>query len=506
MKIVFRTDSSIHIGSGHVMRCLTLADELRQRGADVLFICREHDGHLIEYIEGKNYSVIHLQAKDSAYIERPNDVTHAPWLGVFWEQDAQDTIAAVGDTHPQWLIIDNYAIDRRWEEKLRPYIGKIMVIDDLADRPHDCELLLDQNLYPSMETRYDGLVSVDCVKLLGPKYALLRPEFTSARKNLCQRDGNIRRILVFFGGVDPTNETIKALRALLEITDFQFEVDIVVGRGNPNKKQIQDNCSVTDRFRYHCQVENMAELMASADLAIGAGGSTTWERCALGLPTLLVTLAANQFNLASYGAETGIFFLLGNTRSVSSSVIENVVRSFLIAPQNLLPYSRKCLEVVDARGLQRVITTLMPLMIDMRPAEFDDCDSIYEWRNSEETRKYIFDPEPITLEDHRIWFHNSMNNSRRIILIGEIDSKPVGVVRYDLSGNCSLISVYLVPGRQSQGVGTELIRSGTRWLRRNRPLIRIINAEILFVNIASKRAFELAGYNEHHVTYQEVLS
>ena len=266
MNIVFRTDASLQIGTGHVMRCLTLADELRQRGAVVSFVCREHPGNLIGLIEGKGYSVKRLPQPTSEYFVTSEDVAHAAWLGVPWQQDATETLAALGKMQPEWLIVDHYALDCRWESILRPNVGRIMVIDDLADRSHDCDLLLDQNLYQNMATRYDELVPATCAKLLGPKYALLRPEFAQARNNLRQRDGRVRRILVFFGGVDPTNETEKAIHALVSIADRQFAVDVVVGGGNPHKQQIENLCAEHEGFHYHCQVDNMAELMAAGQI------------------------------------------------------------------------------------------------------------------------------------------------------------------------------------------------------------------------------------------------
>lgn len=505
MTIIIRTDSSTQIGSGHVMRCLTLADELRQRGADVMFVYRTHPGHLIGLIEDKGYKVVRLQQSESEYVTTPEDVAHAAWLGVSWQQDAADTITAVGDTQPEWLIIDSYAIDRRWEQMLRPHVSKIMVIDDLADRPHDCDLLLDQNLYQAMETRYDRLIPESCHKLLGPKYALLRPEFAAARKNLRQRDGVVKRILVFFGGVDSTNETEKALHALAGISNRQFEVDVVVGGGNICKEKIQSFCTANDGFRYHCQVDNMAELMTAADLAIGAGGATTWERCSVGLPSFVTVLAENQLELAETGARQGLFFYLGKSATVSTEMILDTIKIFSSSPENMQSYSTHGLATVDAKGAQRVTGMLCPPQISIRRAVSDDCDSICEWRNAEETRRYIFDDKPIPLETHRIWFHNSFKNPDRILLIGEIDNKPVGVLRYDFSGNEALISVYLVPGGQGQGVGSQLIRCGSRWLKEHCPNIKTINAEIFKENVASLRAFESAGYKEHHAIYKEEL-
>lgn len=505
MKIAIRTDSSTLIGSGHLMRCLTLADELRQHGANVIFICREHSGHLIGLIEAKGYPVVRLPQAEVECTASPEDLTHAAWLGDSWKQDAADTIAAVGDMQPQWLIIDHYAIDRRWEQMLRPHVGKIMVIDDLADRLHDCDLLLDQNLYYEMEIRYDNLVGDTCQKLLGPKYALLRPEFAVARKILRQRDGQVRRVLVFFGGVDPTNETEKALQALAGMNDRQFDVDVVVGGGNLHKEQIQNFCAAHSGFHYYCQVDNIAELMAAADLAIGAGGATTWERCSVGLPSFITVLARNQQELAETGARHGLFFYLGKSATVSPEKIQDALKVFITSPESLQSYSTIDLATVDAKGAQRVASLLCPPQFSIRRAVIDDCDSIYDWRNAEETRRYIFDAKSIPLETHRIWFCDILKNPNRILLIGEIENKPVGVLRYDFSGNEALISVYLVPGGQGQGVGSQLIRRGSQWIRRNYPHIRIINAEIFKENIASLRAFESAGYKEHHAIYKEVL-
>jgi UDP-2,4-diacetamido-2,4,6-trideoxy-beta-L-altropyranose hydrolase len=505
MTIVFRTDSSLQIGSGHVMRCLTLADELRQRGAEVMFVCRTHPGHLIALIEDKGYNVVRLQVLESEYVSTIDDLTHSAWLGVSWEQDAADTIEAVGDTQPEWLIIDSYAIDHRWEKLLRIHVGKIMVIDDLADRQHDCDLLLDQNLYQAMEARYNNLVSENCIKLLGPRYALLRPEFAAARKGLRQRDGVVRRILVFFGGVDATNETEKALHALAGISNRQFEVDVVVGSGYLCKEEIQSFCIANDCFRYHCQVDNMAGLMASADLAIGAGGATTWERCSVGLPSIVTVLADNQLELAQTGARQGLFFYLGKSAIVSTEMILDTIKIFASSPENMQSYSTHGLATVDAKGAQRVAGMLCPPQISIRRAGCDDCDSMYDWRNAEETRRYIFDDKPIPLETHRFWFYNSLKNPDRMLLIGEIDNKPVGVLRYDFSENEALISVYLVPGGQGQGVGSQLIRCGTQWIKEQCPNIKTINAEIFKENVASLRAFESAGYIEHHAIFKEEL-
>jgi len=505
MNIAIRTDSSLQIGSGHLMRCLTLADELRNRGAAVRFICREHAGNMIHLLDGKGYAVTRLQAGPADFPRRDDDVRHAAWLGVTWEEDAAETVTAMQGMESDWLIVDHYAIDSRWEERVRPHAGSIMVIDDLADRSHNCDLLLDQNLYDNMEQRYAGLTPQDCRLLVGPRYALLRPEFAAARQTLRQRDGVVRRMLIFYGGSDSTNETAKALQALAGLDRPDLTVDVVVGASSPHRQDIEALCCQMSNVSTYCQVDNMAELMTAADLAIGAGGATSWERCSLGLPSLITGLAANQLELAETGARHGLFFYLGEASAVSVEHLLFALKVFTHSPESLMSYSAHGVQAVDAKGAQRVAGMLAPPLIRMRSAMPEDCDSIHEWRNAEETRRYIFDAEPIPYETHRSWFHKTLDNPDRILLIGEIDGKPVGVVRYDLAGSEALISVYLVPGGQGQGVGSQLIRCGSSWLRENRPEIRVVNAEIFPENIASVRAFESAGYNQHHMIYKEVL-
>lgn len=353
--VYVRVDSSLQIGSGHVMRCLTLAADLRQRGSMVTFICRQLPGHLISLIEGMGFKVVRLPQYEIGYDTQPDDVAHAAWLGVSWEQDAAETVAALEHCKPDWLVVDNYAIDRRWEEAVRSRVGKIMVIDDLADRPHDGDLLLDQNPYRGMETRYDHLVSTSCRKLLGARYALLRDEFAVARGKLRRRDGTVRRVLVFFGGVDATNETEKVLIALDGISGRHFEVDVVVGSGNQQGEEIARFCSARDGFHYHCQVDNMAELMAAADLAIGAGGTTMLERCAMGVPSIVTPVASNQEALCRDLSDACIIVSVDSRDNYYPEVIADVIGNK--EELNRLEMKSSCL--VDCLGAKRVVDALL---------------------------------------------------------------------------------------------------------------------------------------------------
>jgi len=350
MKVVIRTDSSISIGSGHLMRCFTLADMLREIGADVSFVCRELTGNLGWLAREKGYSLFLLPFDDRESADENVVSSYAPWLGTDWATDADQTLMALPDeAEIDWLIVDHYALDEKWEKSLRWRAGHLMVIDDLANRQHDCDLLLDQNFYEKAQIRYDGFVPGHCRKLLGPQYALLRPEFLEAQRRMPERSGSVDRILVFFGGVDVTNETTKALQAIRSVGRPDVSIDVVLGRSNPHRTEIetlsQDMLNVT----LHYQVENMAELMVRADLAIGGGGTTTWERCYLSLPTITIVVADNQREMIEAVAGRGAVWNMGWHASVSASDLRDRLKYALNNPEAVRTMSQAAWRVMGNR-------------------------------------------------------------------------------------------------------------------------------------------------------------
>ena len=336
--VVIRVDSSELIGSGHLMRCLTLAERMRNDGKNVRFICRDLAGNLCKIVLDKGFSLHMLPV-------HPPDETltgYVAWLTVIPEMDAQETTDVLHMIQPvDRLVVDSYALDIDWEQRMRPMVREIFVIDDLANRQHDCDILLDQNFYRAMEHRYDELVPEKCKLLLGPRHALLREEFYRARKKLRPRDGSLRRILVFYGGSDTTSETEKAIHALLQLHLPAVDVDVVVGGSNARRVQIEELCAAHGFLHYHCQVSNMAELMACADLALGAGGTTTWERCFLGLPAIVTAIAENQFEICRDCAEVGLIYYLGRWNEVTEVDIARAVSKFM-RPQVLKAFQQAC--------------------------------------------------------------------------------------------------------------------------------------------------------------------
>lgn len=539
MKIVCRVDASQTIGSGHVMRCLTLANAMRERGAEVRFVCREHPGNLCDFIEEQGYPVSRLPM-GSAQRDINNDAlscrhgmpaapscwdavvgsateidaasalpTHAAWLGATWEEDSAQTREALTDWDAvDWIVVDHYGLDARWEREMRSIASRIMVIDDLADRKHDCDLLLDQNYYFGMETRYDGLVPDGCRKLLGPRYALLRPEFAEARKNLRQRDGFVRRILVFFGGMDPTNETTKAIRAIIGLNRPDIEVDVVVGAPNPHRDEIETLCGHYPNFHFHYQILNMAELMAQADLAVMAGGATTWERAVLGLPSVTLSIAKNQRRLCEDLAELGANIHLGESGDIDDEWLTNSLRVLCRQPHLLRAIGGRLKLLTDGKGVNRVAGAILGFSLTCRPATEGDCEWIFTWRNDARTRRFFFDNKAVDWLTHAKWFAEVLKDPSRELVIVEAQQTPIGVVRFDFGSDrtTAAVSIYLDPDRQGEGLGSGVIAAGCRYIRKKCVGLREIRAEVLSNNAPSLGAFLNAGFiDSYHILINSVL-
>lgn len=357
MFVVFRADASVSIGSGHVMRCLTLADELTREGHQCHFVCRNHEGHLGDLIAGKGHGLTLLSSENVDIL--PADATgfdnYTQWLGVHWQEDARETLDVLTPWKPDWLVVDHYALDAEWEGMLLRAVQNIMVIDDLANRSHNCTILLDQNLGRS-EKDYQSLVPEGCLKLIGPDNALLRPEFAELREISLKRRNlpELKRILISLGGVDRTNVTSEVLSALEESSlPSSTELDIVMGSAAPYISDIRKKIEAS-RFRstLSVNVTDMAERMCLADLSIGAAGGTSWERCCLGLPAILVVLAENQMvgamTLEAFGAAMKIDNISQLSEILSLMLLE------LSEPERLEQMSKATACIADGHGVLEV--------------------------------------------------------------------------------------------------------------------------------------------------------
>lgn len=339
MKVVIRADASAGIGSGHVMRCLALADELSRQGAgQVAFLCRDLPGNLNQTILASGHRLTVL----------PNDET---WTV---SADALACLASI-ETTSDWLIVDHYELDSVWESTLRQFVGRVFAIDDLG-RKHDCDLLLDQNLESAIHELYAERVPYGCKKLLGPRYALLRQQFGAARVNRAKKDGPVRRVLVFFGGGDAVGPLLMTLGALRQLGGSAVAVDVVLGRSD--RVAVENACRDMRGVALHDRVENMAHLMARADLAIGAGGSSTWERCCMGLPALTISLADNQDAIAGQAEKIGLSWHLGRVEHLTVEELGLAIGKLVDDAGARFRMSQSGLALVDGMGTARVVQAM----------------------------------------------------------------------------------------------------------------------------------------------------
>lgn len=369
IKAAFRADASLQMGTGHVMRCLTLADALAAHGADCQFLCREHQSNLIEFIRNKGYIVHALPtcaepgAADLPTIRAASGekaTAHGHWLGTTQAEDVEACAPILAELQPDWLIVDHYALDARWELALRPCCHKLMVIDDLADRPHYCDLLLDQTFGRTVED-YRAWLPNDCQVLCGSQYALLRPEFAALRSYSLQRraEPRVRQLLISMGGVDKDNATGKVLEALrISSLPTGCQITVVMGAGAPWLSEVTGQAqSMPWKTRVLVGVSDMARLMADSDLAIGAAGATSWERCCLGLPTIMLVLADNQRQVAQGLEKAGAALVVQQAQHIAE-FLPSLLSALVARPASLLAMSLSASSIIDGQGVA-IISQLM---------------------------------------------------------------------------------------------------------------------------------------------------
>lgn len=359
---VFRVDASLAIGTGHVMRCLTLARALVEEGCRCHFVMGKHQGNLAEFVAANGMAVHLLDIPPG--LKSPESMPLAgekySWLGKSWEEDAEQTSDILKHLRPDWLVVDHYALDERWESRVATYVGQILAIDDMADRKHACDVLIDQNL-GTTPLDYAALVPAHCKLLIGPEYAILRPRFEQLRKQSLnrRRASASNRILICMGGVDADNFTGIVLNALASsrIPVPRIELDIVMGIASPWIDIVR---SQVERLPYKTAfgigVKDMAERMCQADLCIGAAGSMSWERCCLGLPSLIFVLADNQRKIAQALADSGAATIL--ELPPASTVLGESLTHILQDRRSVAEMSEQAARITDGKGCKRILAQL----------------------------------------------------------------------------------------------------------------------------------------------------
>lgn len=469
--IAFRCDASKEIGSGHVMRCLTLAGTLAARGDKIIFLCTD-----------ETLNIVSLLA-NSPYDKRP-----------LTEEVGAD-----------WLVIDHYGLNHIYETRSRSWAKNILVIDDLADRQHDCDILIDMT-YGRSPGDYKSLVPPSCEILTGADYALLRPEFMKARQNLHRHFDDARHVLISFGGVNPKGATEMTLLMLEGYQDRPLRIDIMTGSGAAGLDKIQAaaaqiNAGNLHEVSLHVDTARASDLMARADICIGAGGTTSWERCCLGLPTLAIELADNQAPTLKALEDFGALISLGKIENLNPGTFLKSFASVMSSFTTLQSLSQKALLVCDGRGADRVACVMLPPEIakdgkssTLRYATAADVRNVFEWQSAPGARQHARNPQAPTWNEHAAWFAASLHNPDRAMFIVLHDGKKAGIVRLDREAGEGVdtheVSILISPDFQGKGLGFTALK-----LLRSCKAFAIFRAEILPDNHISHKIFDKAGYH-----------
>lgn len=482
MNVAFRVDASSLIGTGHVMRCLTLADALREQGCDILFISRDEPGNLSALVRERGFEVAVLDAAET--LRESND--------------GRESANILRRSPVDLVVVDHYALSADWERQTGKVSPAVMAIDDLPHRNHDCDILLDQNLHGDDIGR--APLPTRCRPLLGPAYALLRRQFAEHR-GVCQQGDAVRSVVVSLGGGDCAAALALVVSHLRTVVADTTTVTVIANERVANDGRLRAQCEALPSCTIQSGVDNMAALLARADLAIGAGGVSSLERCCLGLPSVVVSIADNQVEPSAALARQGCQLFLGPLDGPGGSLLGPGLRVLWDNAPLRSHFWRRGRALVDGMGARRVAGAILNRGLSIRPATQADSDWMRAWRNAEAARRASNDARYIEPDEHRAWISAVLADPDRCLLVGEHLGRAVAVLRYDIEGDAALISIYLEPGSGGIGIGSAVLDAGERWMNANRPAVRLFRADIVETNQRSRRAFRKAGFEPHRIQY-----
>ncbi len=499
MHVLVRVDASTLLGAGHVMRCLALANELKNRGHQVVFVMRTLAGHLISETRAAGFEVLTLADLKLQSTESQIDWIEMARLPVAQQLDASETLKLVSHRLWDWVVVDHYAMGLEWQLAMSGTAQKLLAVDDQGDRRLQCDVVLNQN--PGAERiPYADLTPDACLLLIGPDYALLRPEFfqTVNAEPKLRLVSSLPNILVSMGGTDSQGLTLKVLQALNVCGLRGPDVNIVAGAQNPHADAIQQACRSFE-YSFHESTHVMAQLMARANWAVGAGGVSLLERCAMGLPSITMSIAPNQQRGVAAAQAQGALLALDVQAPDFVADLRLAIQDFLTTPERLQAMASAALALCDGKGTGRVADVLQIGALALREATMEDASVLHDWRNAHQTRKHSGDGLSITFAQHIQWMQGVLANPAQRLWIASTSFGAVGVVRFDSSlqatGAVAEISVYRVPGQAGRGWGRALIARGVQEAQLTWPLLVRVDARISSDNLASLKAFAACGFN-----------
>ena len=505
--VIFRCDASQSIGTGHVARCKVLAHSLKRRGCRPVFFCRDHADSLHRQILHGEFECVTLPRRQQS-VSVNEQSSYAEWLGCSQQQDASDCLnglAKLFDFHASYVVVDHYALDHTWERGLLSALSgaKLLVIDDLADRPHSADWLVDTGrLHCWSDPAYVQLVDSKCQMLLGPRYSFLSEDYGKARERIVERT-DLRRVLVFFGGVDHSNWCSLALKALSHPQLEDLQVDVVLGAGAPHVQAIQQCVDQRPGWTLHVGLPTLSSLVASADVALGAAGSHSWERASLGLPAMAIAVAENQVELLAALLREG---LVESPDVDKRSETVDAFSQFLIGLrrdcEKLRLMSVSAAAIVDGFGVSRVCSAMLGVntLLRLRPALSTDMGLYFWWVNDPDVRRSSLQTGLISFEQHCRWFHSRLSSDNALMhVLVDSDDLPVGQIRFerlDFDRNQALVSFSLDRLARGHGLAGRLLSLGLDAMRHQWGQQMGVVAEVKSENLASARVFSIAGFRE----------
>lgn len=476
MRVALRVDASAAMGLGHLTRCFSLAHALKAAGAEVRFVTRELGVGSASRIAAQRFQVIELAPSNKVAADM--------------RRDADETLEALDGFDSDWIVVDHYELDAAWHRGVaaRP-TRRICVIDDLADRDLDADVLVDQNPGPDHRAKYAGRAGVDTLLLGGPRFALLAPAYATTPP-YAFRDP-VASVGIFMGGTDVLGMSALALEACRDVAGFEGPIQVVTTRANPGLDALRAAVEASPATELLLELPDLAEFFRRHDLQVGAGGGAAWERCRVGAPAIVVQWAENQAVVLDALAERGAAWVVPEP---TTQRVGHAVATLLGDAGARCALAEHARGWIDGRGAERVALALCADSLALRRARAEDARRLHAWRNDERTRRHFRDPSAISLENHLAWWQQALGDPARLLLVAHCGARDVGSVRLDLDRNDAEISLYLDPALTGLGLGTAMLTAAQRWVAEQRPGLRLV-AEVRTGNDASQGAFRAAGFS-----------